>query len=67
MKLLEKQAETVQPFENIQPEIKKRILAERRIEAADRISRQIVQQAAITSIGEFVDFCILKIYEKNKT
>jgi len=67
IKLLEKENEITEPFEKVQPEIKKRILAERRIEAADRISRQIVQQAAITNIDEFVDFCLLKIYEKNKT
>jgi len=67
IKLLEKENEITEPFEKVQPEIKKRILAERRIEAADRISRQIVQQAAITDINEIMDFCIQKIYEKNKT
>jgi hypothetical protein len=66
MKLLEKENEETQPFENVQKEIKRRILAERRMEAADEISRQIVRQAAITNIDEFVDFCLRKIYEKNK-
>jgi len=67
MKLLEKQAETVQPFENVQPEIKRRIIAERRLQAADQVSREIVQQAAIANVDEFIDFCLRKIYENNRT
>jgi parvulin-like peptidyl-prolyl isomerase len=67
MKLLQKETETTEPFEKAQPEIKKRILAERRREAMDEVSRKIIQQAAIANIDQFVDFCVKKIYEKNKT
>jgi hypothetical protein len=65
MKLLDKQNETNAPFEKVQDEIKKRIQLDRRKKFFDELNEKIVQQASIENKDDFVDFCLLKIYEKN--
>lgn len=65
MKLLEKQKQKAEPFENVQKDIKRIILTERRKQAIDQIILKLIQQADITNMDEFIDFCLQKIYEKN--
>lgn len=66
MKLLEKQKQKAAAFEDVQKEIKRKILAERRRQAIDEIILKLIQQADITNMDEFIDFCLWKIYEKNR-
>lgn len=65
MKLVEKQNETVEPFEKVQTDIKREILTERRKRYIDQIGLKLVRQAAIANLDDFIDFCLQKIYEKN--
>jgi parvulin-like peptidyl-prolyl isomerase len=65
MKLLDKQNESIEPFEKVQGEIKKRILIERQRKTYDEISEKIAQQASIANKDDFVDYCLAKIYGKN--
>ncbi len=65
MKLLERQKQKAAAFEDVQKEIKRKILAERRKQAIDQIILKLIQQADITNMDEFIDFCLQKIYEKN--
>lgn len=65
MNLLEKQNESVEPFEKVQQDIKRKILAERRQKAANEIGLKLIQQADIANLDEFIEFCLVKIYEKN--
>ncbi len=66
MKLLEKQKQQAAAFEDVQKEIKRKILADRRIQAIDQIVSKLIQQADIANMDEFIDFCLQKIYEKNR-
>ena len=65
MKLLEKQTESTMPFEKVQGEIKRRILVERRNKFYGDLNEKIARQASVANKDEFVDFCLVKIYEKN--
>lgn len=65
MKLLDKQDETTEPFEKVQGEIKKRIFIERRRKFYDEISEKIAEQASVENKDDFVNYCLLKIYEVN--
>jgi parvulin-like peptidyl-prolyl isomerase len=64
MKLLDRQNESVKPFEKVQSELRKRILIERQRKTYDEITEKIVRQASIENKDEFVDYCLYKIYEK---
>jgi len=66
MKLLEKQKQQAAAFEDVQKEIKSQIRAERRRQAIDQVILKLIQEADITNMDEFVDFCLWKIYEKNR-
>jgi parvulin-like peptidyl-prolyl isomerase len=66
MKLLEKEKQQAAAFEDVQKEIKSQILAERRKQAIDEIILKLIQQADVTNMDEFLDFCLWKIYEKNR-
>ncbi|MDP2933632.1 MAG: peptidylprolyl isomerase, partial [bacterium] len=65
MKLLDKQNESIEPFEKVQGEIRKRILVERQRKTYYEINEKIVQQASIANKDDFVDYCLAKIYEIN--
>ncbi len=66
MKLLEKEKQQAAAFDDVQKEIKRQILVERRKQAIDQIVLKLIQQADIANMDEFIDFCLQKIYEKNK-
>jgi len=62
MKLEEKRAESVEPFEKVQKQVEQRIIIERRKQAIDEISDRLMQQAAIGEKDKFIDFCLEEIY-----
>jgi hypothetical protein len=66
MKLIDKQARTVKPFEKVQKQIEAKINFDRRKQAADKFGAKLVQQAQINSKDEFVNFCLRKIYAMSK-
>jgi hypothetical protein len=62
MKLEEKQQARFEPFEAVQKQVKARIILERRKAAIDELGAKFMQQAALSSQDDFVDFCLEKIY-----
>jgi hypothetical protein len=62
MKLQEKQPKGYQPLENVQREVKAKIIADRRKQAQDRILAKLRLQAEHELSDEFTGFCLQKIY-----
>jgi parvulin-like peptidyl-prolyl isomerase len=65
MKLEAQQPAGYQPLEKVQTEVNNRILMERRNEAVTRLNEKLLREAEIGSTGEFVDFCVDRIYRMN--
>lgn len=65
MKLEEKQVTNAEPFEKVQKEIEQTIELERRKKAVDELEAKLLQQAALSNIDAFIDFCLEKIYRIN--
>lgn len=63
MKLEEKQATNVEPFEKVQKQIEEEIIFEREMRSREEIVAKLVQQASIGNKDDFVDFCLRKIYQ----
>jgi len=64
MKLLEKQAKTVEPLEKVQKQIEARIMFDHRLKAMRELEARMVEQAAISNVDQFVDFCLEEIYRR---
>jgi len=62
MKLEEKRLKSFKPLENVQKEVKAKIIFDRREKAVDDFSSKLVQQAALNERDRFTDFCLEKIY-----
>ncbi|MHC4394755.1 MAG: peptidylprolyl isomerase [Planctomycetota bacterium] len=62
MKLEEKQAATVEPFEKVHKQIEQQIISERQMQANEEFRTKLAQQASIGNKDAFVDFCLRKIY-----
>jgi len=62
MKLEDKQASSVEPFEKVQDRIESQIKFERRKLAADRLSNHLTEQAYVAQKTEFLEFCASEIY-----
>ncbi|MCK4752249.1 MAG: peptidyl-prolyl cis-trans isomerase [Planctomycetes bacterium] len=62
MKLLEKQSESVRPFEQVQTQVEAQVNLDRRRKAIDEFSIKIAQQAAFDRKYEFVSYCLREIY-----
>ncbi len=62
MKLEEKQAKSVKPFEKVQKELEAKINFDRRKQAVDEIGVKLIQQAELGEKDAFVDFCLKEIY-----
>lgn len=62
VKLEEKQAEGVEPFEKVQREIEAKIIFDRRKKAIDELGAKLARQAAIGNRDAFMDFCMAEIY-----
>jgi len=65
MKLEEKQVTNAEPFEKVQKEIEQTIELERRKKAVDELEAKLLQQAALSNVDAFIDFCLEKIYRIN--
>ncbi len=63
MKLEEKQATNVEPFEKVQKQIEEEIIYEREMRSREDIVAKLVQQASIGNKDDFVNFCLRKIYQ----
>ncbi len=62
MKLEEKRARSVEPFEKVQKEIEAQIALDRRKKVIDELEAKLMQQAELGEKNEFIDFCLEKIY-----
>jgi hypothetical protein len=62
MKLEGKQPKGVRPLEEVQKEVKAKILSDRWKEAVGELTAKLVQQAALSNMDAFIDFCLEKIY-----
>ncbi len=67
MKLESKRERNYEPLDKVQKELEAQINLERRKEAIDRLGESLVEQAQITEKDRFVDFCLERIYQKNKS
>ncbi len=65
MKLEEKQIRRAEPFEKVQKELEQTIELERRKRVVDELEAKLLQQAALSNIDTFIDFCLEKIYRMN--
>ncbi len=63
MKLEEKQATNVEPFEKVQKQIEEEIIYEREMRTREEILAKLVEKASIGNKDAFVDFCLRKIYQ----
>jgi len=62
MKLEEKQTKSFRLLEEVQKEVKAKILSDRWREAVGELTANLVQQAALSNMDAFIDFCLEKIY-----
>jgi hypothetical protein len=63
MKLEEKEATSVEPFEKVQKQIEEEIIYEREMQSREEILAKLVEKASIGNKDAFVDFCLRKIYQ----
>jgi len=63
MKLEEKQTKSYKSFEEVQRQIKEKIIIDRRKEAIDKLDAELMRQVVLSGKDEFIDFCLEKIYE----
>jgi len=66
MKLESKQERNYEPLDKVQKELEAQINLERRKEAIDKLGESLIQQAQITEKDRFIDFCLERIYQRNK-
>jgi len=62
MKLEEKRPRSFKPLKEVQGEVEAKIMLDRHKQAIDEFSAKLMQQAALGKKGEFIDFCLEKIY-----
>ncbi|MBN2456069.1 MAG: peptidyl-prolyl cis-trans isomerase [Sedimentisphaerales bacterium] len=63
MKLEEKQAGYVEPFEQVQKQIEQKIIRARREKAIYDFRVKFVKQAALGNVDRFVGFCVERLYK----
>jgi hypothetical protein len=63
VKLEEKQSKGYRTLEEVQEQVEDQIVAERREEIVYELQARLMQQAAFSEKGPFVDFCLKKIYQ----
>ena len=66
MKLEEKITPSVEPFENVQKKLEALIEYDRQKKAINKLNDKIIEQAKLTDLNRFIDFCLNQIYLKNK-
>jgi parvulin-like peptidyl-prolyl isomerase len=62
MKLEEKHDLSYEPFENVQKQILANIDFERRRQAVEKVSKELIQRAAVAATDEFVTHCLQRLY-----
>ncbi len=62
MKLEEKRLKDYELFEEVQQQVKRRIIADRRREIINKLNAKMMQQRELEDKDKFIDFCIQKIY-----
>jgi len=62
MRLEDRQAESEIPLENVQMEIEQRIIEKRKVQVLNKVMDQIVQEAEISGIDAFAQYCVREIY-----
>jgi len=65
MKLEEKILPAVEPFEKMQKKLEAMISYDRQKEAINKLNDKIVDQAKLTDLDRFIDFCLSRIYAQN--
>jgi hypothetical protein len=63
MKLEEKQIEGYEPFENVQQKVEEKIIFDRRNKVFNKLYSILIEQAKFGKTGEFINFCLEKIYQ----
>ena len=63
MKLEEKQSEGYEPFENVQEKVEEKIIFDRQNKVFNRLYAILIEQAKFGETGEFINFCLGKIYQ----
>jgi parvulin-like peptidyl-prolyl isomerase len=66
MKLEEKQAVGYQPFAQVQEDVEKEIMSNRRNEVYKKLNESLIEEAKLDRADEFVDFCLEKIYRLSR-
>jgi peptidyl-prolyl cis-trans isomerase C len=66
MKLQEKHPKGYEPLEKVQREVEAQIISDRRKQAQEKILTRLRRQAEQELSDEFTEFCLQKIYEKNR-
>ena len=66
MKLEEKRAKSYRPFEQVQSQVERMIIAERQQQAREEVRAKLVQEVTIGQTSEFVDFCLRRIYQMGR-
>lgn len=66
MKLEAKRAKTYEPLENVQEVVQRKIIVDRRKEAINELEAELMEQAALSNVDEFVDICVDKIHEMSR-
>jgi parvulin-like peptidyl-prolyl isomerase len=62
MQLAEYKPKSVEPFENVQNQVKARISVERMRQAYNKINEELFEQASSADRERFVDFCLHEIF-----
>ncbi len=62
MKLEEKQPKSFKSLEEVQREVRAKIIFYRRKEAIEELEAKLAKQAALSNMDAFIDFCLEKIY-----
>ena len=63
MKLEKKQTGDYLTFEQVQEQVRSKIRIDRQNEVFEKANTDLLQQAGLSETGEFVDFCLDKIYQ----
>lgn len=62
LKLEEKVDPSFEPFESVQKKLEAMITYDRQKEAINKLNDKIVEQAKLTDLDRFIDFCLNRIY-----
>jgi len=66
IKLEAKQSAGCEPFENVQEQVERKIMLDRRNEVFDQLNVKLKEEAQVARTDEFVDFCLEKIYQMGR-